>query len=372
MEGVDVTMFTVMSKRKKNTQLKQYNEVVNLPGIKVIITPHSCLNTLYTLVYLFVNVIKHGKVRLIAKKVNLKPLDLFKKVVGDRFKYTLELEGDAYSESEYLKNNPYKTGYYEQYLVAAAKNIENSTQKLKNADGILVLSHAFKKVLLERHDFLNQEKIKVISTGFIKGRFYFSSKTRDEYRKSLGLKDETVFIYAGNLYYSWQNIKKTLVLFLHYLKNVDNTAKFIILTQKEDQHIAYEFIDSLSVPLENVIIREVPNTEISAYYNVADICLLLRSDDIMNKVASPGKIGEYAASGTPILTSRYIGDYSELFKNQDLVKQVSDIKNIEEMTIIIQKLLKSKEEDKKNMSQWSNQKLSSENNVASFIEAFDI
>jgi hypothetical protein len=369
---VDVTMFTVMSKKQKNMQLNSYHEVINLKGVKVLITPHHYFNSFYTFFYLLLNVLKYGKVSLIAKKVNLSPLDMIKKIVGKRFKYAIEIEGDAVSENEYLKKHPYKKGFYDNYLLAAANNIENIPKKINRADAVLVLSHAFKKVLLQRHLSLKPEKIKVISTGFIKGRFSYNSAKRNEYRDLLGIGNEPVFIYAGNLYYSWQNIKKTLALFLHYLTHIDNTAKFIILTHQSDQYIAREFIEYLGIPSESLILKEVPNSEICMYYNVADICLLLRGDDLMNQVASPGKIGEYAASGTPILTSSHIGDYSSLFEGQSLVKQVNDITDFVEMSVKIQELLKVTEKDKIALSHWSNEKLSSENNVASFIEAFNI
>lgn len=370
--GVDVTMFTVMSKRQKKMQLESYNEVINLTGVKVIITPHHYFNTCYAFLYLLLNVVKHGEVSLIAKKVNLSPLNLIKKVVGKRFRYVIEIEGDAVSENEYLNKHPYKSGFYDSYLCAAAKNIEDIPKKINQADGVLVLSHAFKEELLQRHLSLKPEQIKVISTGFIKGRFSYNNAKRNEYRDLLGIGSETVFIYAGNLYYSWQNIKKTLALFSHYLKHIDNTAKFIILTHQSDQYIAQEFIEHLSIPSESIILKEVLNSEICTYYNVADISILLRGDDLMNQVASPGKIGEYAASGTPILTSSFIGDYSSLFRCQSLVKQVNDISDVVDMSEKIQELLKVTEKDRIELSHWSNEQLSSENNVASFIEAFNI
>jgi glycosyltransferase involved in cell wall biosynthesis len=370
--GVDVTMFTVMSIKQKNIQLGYFNEVAQLNGVNIIVTPHERLNTIYTFFYLLISVVKYGQVSLIAKKVNLLPLNLIKKIVKKRFRYVIEIEGDAVSERDYLSKHPYKDGFYDDYLISAAKSIEGIPKRLMQADGVLVLSQGFKKVLLQRNPFLKPEQIQVISTGFIKGRFSYNEEKRSRFRDRLAIGNETVFIYAGNLYYSWQNMKKTLELFAYYLANIDNTAKFLILTHQSDQYIALGFIDELGISRESIILKEVPNSEIANYYNVADVCLLLRGNDFMNQVSSPGKIGEYAASGTPILTSSYIGDYSSLFKCQHLVEQVNDISDVAGMADKIQVLLTATADEKIILSNWSNEQLSSENNVASFIEAFNI
>ena len=370
--GVEVEMLTFMSRKQRDAQKEYYDDVIKLDNVKVIITPHERLNTFYTSFYLILNIIVHGKVSLVAKKADLLPLRLVKLLLPKRFRYVLELEGDAISENDYLKRNQYKKGFYDNYLKSASKSIEEMPSKLSKADGLLVLSTGFKKVLLERYSFLTPQQIKVISTGFTKGRFKFSKDAREQYRKRLSLENETTFMYAGNLFYSWQNIKKTLKLFSYYIANVDSTAKFVILTHETDQYIALEMIEKLKIPSSSIIIKEVHNSEISNYYNAADICLLLRGNDLMNEVASPGKIGEYAASGAPTLTSKYIGDYSKLFKGQKLIEQVSDISDMLEMSKKIKDLLTATDIEREALSKWSNEKLSSENNATSFISAFDV
>ncbi|MFP3352919.1 glycosyltransferase [Pseudoalteromonas sp. SIMBA_153] len=371
-KGVDVTMFTVMSRQQIKKQINEYKEVSKLDGVKVIETPHTTLNMLYTAIYLFFNMLKYKKVALIAKKVELRPLRLTKFIFGKNFKYYIEVEGDGLSEYNYLQRNPYKNGFYDDYLFSAKASIDSFAEKIKGADGLLVLSKAFKEVLLKRHSFLKAEKVQVTSTGFVKGRLTFSAKNRQAFRNKLCIKNEHVFVYAGNVYYSWQNIKNTLCFFKYYLENVTSNAKFIILTHKSDQFIVKGFMSKLSLPDEKIVLKEVPNSEVVNYYNAADICVLLRDNDLMNEVASPGKIGEYAASGTPILTSSYIGDYAQLFQSQDLVAQVDDVRDFALMARKVQVLLEATDKEKTAFSNWSNDRLSSQNNVNSFIKAFEM
>ena len=90
-KGVDVTMFTVMSRQQIKKQINEYKEVSKLDGVKVIKTPHTTLNMLYTAIYLFFNMLKYKKVALIAKKVELRPLRLTKFIFGKNFKYYIEV-----------------------------------------------------------------------------------------------------------------------------------------------------------------------------------------------------------------------------------------------------------------------------------------
>lgn len=365
-------MFTVMSAGQKKQQLDEFNEVTKLDGVEIIVTPHVRLNMLFAVFFIFMNILRHKKVSMIAKKVDLRPLVLVKKVFKQRFRYFIEVEGDAYSECIYLQQHPYKDGFYDRYLKSAKANIDGFAGEAKSADGLLVLSEAFKNVLLERHSFLTEDKIQVTSTGFVKDRFIFNAQNRLSIRNKLGIVDEPVFVYAGNVYYSWQNIKQTLRFFYFYLKNINESSKFIILTHSSDQGIVTEFISEIGIPPNSIIIKEVPNSEIVDYYNAADICLLLRENHLMCRLASPGKIGEYAASGTPILTSSYIGDYSTLLTGQELVAQIDNISDFECMVNQVKKLLKVTEEEKLAFSRWSNKRLSSQSNIKSFIKTFEM
>ncbi len=371
-KGVDVTMLTVMSAKQKRQQLNEYNEVIKLPNVNVLITPHEKLNILYTILLLCWYAIKFKNVALVAKKVDVRPLNTVKKLFNRKFKYFIEVEGDALTECEYLQENPYKNGFYDSYLHSAKRQINQFAEKIQHADGLLVLSNTFKKVLLQRHAFLSADNIQVISTGFEKHKFSYNEANRQSVRAQLNITDEPVFVYAGNVYYSWQNINKTLKFFAYFLKNVEASAKFIILTHVSDQPIVQDFVAKLDIDPSNIIIKEVPNSEVGHYYNAADVCVLLRENHLMCNVASPGKIGEYAASGTPILTSAYIGDYAPLFKEQKLVAQIDDIDDFQLMSEKVNALLHTPTEQKIAFSEWSNNKLSSKSNVDSFIKAFEM
>jgi hypothetical protein len=62
----------------------------------------------------------------------------------------------------------------------------------------------------------------------------------------------------------------------------------------------------------------VPHEEVAGYLAAADVGLLLREPCAVNEVASPVKFGEYLASGTPVILSEGIGDYSNLTRRENV------------------------------------------------------
>jgi hypothetical protein len=58
--------------------------------------------------------------------------------------------------------------------------------------------------------------------------------------------------------------------------------------------------------------RKCSPTEVSDYLQTADVGVILRDDDMVNRVASPVKIGEYLSSGLGIVVSPWIGDVGKM------------------------------------------------------------
>ena len=72
----------------------------------------------------------------------------------------------------------------------------------------------------------------------------------------------------------------------------------------------------VGVPVEHMTIISVPHDRVPAYLAAGDGGLLLRERSLINEVASPVKFGEYLASGTPVIISDGIGDYSALTRRE--------------------------------------------------------
>jgi len=64
-------------------------------------------------------------------------------------------------------------------------------------------------------------------------------------------------------------------------------------------------------------LRNVPQDRIAAYAAAGDFGLVLREADAVNQVASPIKAIEYLAAGLPVITTRGVGDLSDLVLRHD-------------------------------------------------------
>ena len=138
--------------------------------------------------------------------------------------------------------------------------------------------------------------------------FRFDQGLRTRYRRLLGLiRDETLFIYCGS-FAKWQQIDYSVKIFAEYQKNFELAASFLILSPgMPDDVIAYA--RKLGVSEGKIRVMKVEHEEVSGYLNAADIGFLIREDCVVNRVASPTKLGEYLACGLPVIVGDVAKDW---------------------------------------------------------------
>lgn len=130
--------------------------------------------------------------------------------------------------------------------------------------------------------------------------FHFDSEVRKCYRQKLGLKEnETLFAYCGS-FASWQKVQYSVEIFSEYLKSYDKSAKFLIMSPSPENELL-EYIYGSGLNRHQVWIIKVSHEEVPGYLNAADIGFLIRDDGVVNRVASPTKLGEYLACGLPVV-----------------------------------------------------------------------
>jgi glycosyltransferase involved in cell wall biosynthesis len=71
---------------------------------------------------------------------------------------------------------------------------------------------------------------------------------------------------------------------------------------------------------EDYLLISVPNREVPAYLNAADVSILLREKNLVNRVASPIKFGEYLCCGLPVIMTPGIGDTEEIIEKYGIGK----------------------------------------------------
>ena len=133
-------------------------------------------------------------------------------------------------------------------------------------------------------------------------------------RQELGIPlDAKVIVYSGGLS-SYQCIDEILDL-MKRMHDVDNRLVFMILTKSQD--VLLEKIKAIGLPANSVRTKSCAPVEVSRYLQSADVAVILRKDNLLNRTASPVKIGEYLASGLGVIVSPCIGDVATMFDGKD-------------------------------------------------------
>lgn len=123
-------------------------------------------------------------------------------------------------------------------------------------------------------------------------------------------------IYSGGLS-KWQKIAEIIAL-MKRLADANATLKFRFLTKDVDG--LKEKCEKIGLPEGRWSAMACRQDEVPMELAKADCGIILRDDILVNRVASPIKIGEYLAAGLALIVSPGIGDVSRLLSGKPFVK----------------------------------------------------
>jgi len=355
---VNIMMLTFITPERYKEQfdlVKKYRS----EGVKIYSVTER-LNRFFVLIYFTLLCVRYKRVVVHLRKQPVRIFSLIRKITFGRLRFLVEIEGDFEAEINYLSSpkNKYKSGFYD----ADIESMKNTRNKLEfdllSADGVLVATKAMKELFVDRYKGLAANKFSVLPTAFDRDNFYFDVSVRKKIRKKLGFEGKTVIVFAGNVYYSWQNIKRCLEVFkLLKLSGRYKNLHFMILTRVVDFPIVREFADKLGLGNKEYTLSNVPHSEVNGVLNASDIGILLREDHLLNKIVSTGKMGEYLAAGLPVITSKHIGHYSPVMAKASIGVLLDDIYSDSEVLRETEELLLS-DDKRSEVSLWAVQKFS--------------
>lgn len=204
----------------------------------------------------------------------------------------------------------------------------------READGILCVSAAMVNYLVREYA-VPAEKCTVVPCCVDAQQAEAAAGRRDEMRKRLGFEGGLVIAYCGSLS-NWQCPHESLALF-RKIRQFRHDAHFFAITTQPDamRQVAGE----MEVSSDRMTIVSVPHDKVAANLAAADIGLLLRKRCAVNEVASPVKFAEYLASGTPVILSDGIGDYSDLMRREQVGLVMTSCVEVEEENTRLQRFL---------------------------------
>lgn len=351
-----IKLNVLIKERKKIKKLIDENHLIILPKIPF-------LENTVLLIYLTIQILTNKKVVIHVRKRDPRPLRLLK-LLSKKLKISIELEGDAEAEKDYLIKHPYKEGFYYEQIKSYNSEIKIIKDKLQNADAIFCVTKALQELISNRYEIL-EDNITVLPTGVDSDIFYYNIETRNKIRNKLQIEDKFVMVFSGSAFYSWQNINKTL-RYYKIIKDIEPSTLLILLIRESDHYIVNDFIQKNHISKDEIVLKSVSNKDVNDYLNAADLGILLRDNHLMNKVAFPGKLGEYLAAGLPVLTTVGIGEISKIIEKNKMGIVLEDINSESEL---VEKFLsfKTKKVNRDFLSSWARTNLSNQSKVYRFV-----
>lgn len=179
-----------------------------------------------------------------------------------------------------------------------------------NADAIVCVSHSMASYIDEEFG-AHPEKITVAPCSVNVEAFSISEAERRSARDRLGMGERFVVTYCGGLH-SWQKPDECIRIYKLFLKLQRDSVFYAVTTQPDKM---WSLLRDHSLEEDQVVVTSVPHRQVPEHLSAGDFGLVIREPSLVNKVASPVKVGEYLSVGLPVIATKGIGDMSELIES---------------------------------------------------------
>ncbi|XNS81286.1 hypothetical protein AB6D09_006630 [Vibrio cyclitrophicus] len=223
----------------------------------------------------------HGPMLMASKLLDKYSLD--KKIIFD-------VRGAVVNEIREAKSNRV-------YQFISDKLKITEEQCFKRADSLFYVSDSMRVHFSSLYDIKCNNAI--IPTIVNEKYFKPMPDMRDEIRCKEGFEGKFVYVYSGGKDY-WQNLDLILKKFSQMIKLDSNIVLLLLVI---DLEYLNKLIVELGICRDNIVIKSLEYEDVGKYLNASDAGLIIRSNSIVNLVASPTKINEYVACGLKIVDS---------------------------------------------------------------------
>jgi|GEM_PF-5060313 len=126
-------------------------------------------------------------------------------------------------------------------------------------------------------------------------------------------------------------------------QNMDYILKIFKALEKKDKHINFKIITNDMYNFDkykigNLTVAHSNPRDIVQELSKSDIGIIVRDSNLLNRIASPLKIGEYLSAGLSVILTENIGCYSDLIRDKNVGCIISGV-NLEEDVVIIRKFI---------------------------------
>lgn len=177
---------------------------------------------------------------------------------------------------------------------------------LASADWLIFVSKAMHQYYVDKFQF-QMPNYSIIPCA-TRASYQYDLTERSRLREQFGITEKLVFCYVGSAA-PYQLISEMCALFMQVHEEDKNTF-FLVISHHQDEFRGA--IRQYNIDPESYQVMTVEHEKLFNLLQIGDIGLLLRSNSLVNRVASPTKFAEYCLCGLPVITTEYVGDISRL------------------------------------------------------------
>lgn len=202
---------------------------------------------------------------------------------------------------------------------------------LSNADIVVSLTENAKRELeYYKLPGSNSLTVEVIPTCVDLERFKPLDTSESPQGRDLGLKNKFVVVYTGSLGI-WYRLREMLEFYAETRKMIPN-MHFLVLTPYIE--ILNREMKALGLTNHDITGISVPYREVCHYLSQAHVGLAFYKPCYAVKGCCPTKIGEYLATGLPVIVNRGVGDSGSFIEEHRIGAVVNHFRKEEYMRVM--------------------------------------
>jgi glycosyltransferase involved in cell wall biosynthesis len=184
--------------------------------------------------------------------------------------------------------------------------------QIRNASGLMPVALAYTRELEKMG--VDPLRIKTVPCIVETERFQFSNESRKVIRQQLGIKsNQVVGVYAGR-YGGLYLEEDAFRLYKKAFEYFGPEFHLILLTPEVYHTWIREQLTRFDLPIDRIHIQSVSHDEVPLFLSAGDFAFATYKPGKAMAYLSPVKIGEYWASGLPVILTEGVGDETDIIR----------------------------------------------------------
>lgn len=182
-------------------------------------------------------------------------------------------------------------------------------EQMRSARALSPVSYSFARRLVA--EGVDPSRIHVVPCPVDLTRFGFSRERRNTMRAELGWGGAPVGIYVGR-FGGMYHIEEAFRLFGAF-RHHHPGGRMVVLTPEPTEPIR-RAMEDVGFPQDAMVVKRAAHADVPAYLDAADVAFATYRSTPSSAFLSPVKVGEYWASGLPVMITAGVGDEEAIIR----------------------------------------------------------